>query len=62
MTPERWRQITDMFHAARGRDAPARRAFLDEACAADLPLRVEVDALLAADSDAQGQRRTPNVA
>jgi len=52
MTPERWRRITDVFHAARGRNAASRSAFLDQACAADLPLRVEVDALLAADTDA----------
>jgi eukaryotic-like serine/threonine-protein kinase len=53
MTPDRWRQITDVFHAVRERDARARQAFLDEACAADPSLREEVDALLAADGAAQ---------
>ena len=54
MTPERWRQITAVFHAARGRDAAVRAAYLDEACAGDQTLRAEVDALLAADGAAPG--------
>jgi Tol biopolymer transport system component len=53
MTPERWRQITAVFHAARNRDAAVRAAYLDDACAADQTLRAEVDALLAADGAAQ---------
>jgi Tol biopolymer transport system component/serine/threonine protein kinase len=52
LTPERWRQITVVFHAARQRDAAVRDAFLDEACASDTTLRSEVDALLAAHGDA----------
>jgi serine/threonine-protein kinase len=52
MTPERWRRITEVFHAARARDAAARGALLDEACAGDLALRAEVDAMLAADQGA----------
>ncbi len=52
MTPERWRQITGVFHAALERDAAARGALLDEACAGDLALRAEVDAMLAAHRDA----------
>ena len=52
MTPERWRQITGVFHAARQRDTAVRADFLDEACAADSTLRAEVDALLAADGGA----------
>jgi hypothetical protein len=48
LTPERWRQITETFHAARARDPGARRAYLADACADDSELRVEVDALLAA--------------
>ena len=34
MTPERWRQVTDVFHAALARDTAARQAFLDQACGA----------------------------
>ena len=52
MTPERWRQITDAFHAALARDTPARGALLDEICAGDACLRAEVEALLAAHRDA----------
>ena len=52
MTPERWRQITDVFHAALARDTAAREAFLEQACGADRDLRGEVDALLAAHRDA----------
>jgi Tol biopolymer transport system component len=52
MTPERWRRITAVFHAARGREAAVRDAYLDEACKADATLRAEVDALLAADREA----------
>jgi Tol biopolymer transport system component len=54
MTPERWRRITAVFHAARGRDAAVRDAYLDDACASDPTLRAEVEALLAADGEAAG--------
>jgi Tol biopolymer transport system component len=52
MTPERWRRITEVFHAALARDPAVRGALLDEACAGDSALRGEVDALLAAHGDA----------
>jgi hypothetical protein len=29
MTPERWRQVTEIFHAALVRDAAARVMYLD---------------------------------
>ena len=48
MTPERWRQVTEVFHAALARDASARAGYLDQACIDDRPLRDEVDAMLAA--------------
>ena len=48
MTPERWRQVTEVFHAALARDASARASYLDQACAADRALRDEVNAMLAA--------------
>ena len=47
MTPERWRQITDIFHAALTRHADSREKYLSDACQDDLSLRPEVDALLA---------------
>jgi serine/threonine protein kinase len=52
MTPERWRQITGVFHTARLRDWAERRSFLDQACAGDEALRAEVDAMLAAHDSA----------
>ena len=54
MTPERWRQVTDVFHAALAREPRRVGAFLDEACAGDAALRAEVDAMLAAHRDARG--------
>src|SRR5262245_60485827 len=50
MTPERWRQITEIFHTARACDESVRASYLDRACIGDLALRKEVDAMLAADS------------
>jgi serine/threonine protein kinase len=52
MTPERWRQVTEIFHAALARDASARAGYLDQACAGDGALRPEVDAMIAAHSEA----------
>src|SRR5687768_10594883 len=52
MTPQRWQEITDIFHAAVARDAATRAAFLDEACKHDPSLRPEVDALVAAHDEA----------
>jgi serine/threonine-protein kinase len=47
VTPERWQQVTGVFHAALARDTAARGPFLDEACAGDAALRGEVEAMLA---------------
>jgi serine/threonine protein kinase len=47
MTPERWRQITELFHAVREREPAGRAAFLAEACHEDPTLRLEVESLLA---------------
>jgi len=43
--PAHWRRISDLFHAAVERDAPARAAFLDAECP-DPALRREVESLL----------------
>ena len=48
MTPERWRQITGVFHEALAREMADRDAFVDGACGNDLDLRSGVDELLAA--------------
>jgi dienelactone hydrolase len=55
MTPERWRQVTEVFHAALERDASARASYLNQACGADRELRNEVDAMLAAAQAAGAQ-------
>ena len=46
MTPERWREIERMFHAAAERSAGERDAFLRQACAGDSALRHEIESLL----------------
>ncbi len=48
MSPERFRQIRNLFDAALDRDGAARSAFLAEACRGDEPLRAEVERLLSA--------------
>ena len=47
MTPDRWQQIEQLFHAALEREPAQRAAFLRDACAADDGLRREVESLLA---------------
>ena len=52
MNPERWRQIRDLFDAARELPAEKRQRFLDSACRSDTELRREVQQLLDSDADA----------
>src|SRR5437870_2309439 len=47
MTPERYRQIGELFHAALEVDAGERATFLQTACAGDAELRREVESLIA---------------
>ena len=51
MTPERWKEIERLYHAALEREPSQRSVFLKEACAGDEGLRQEVESLL----DYQGQ-------
>jgi Tol biopolymer transport system component len=46
MTPERWRRVEELYHAARTRPASERAAFLAEACSDDEALRRNVESLL----------------
>ena len=62
MTPERWQQLTGLFHGALLRDRAERRAFLEDACGLDEPLRAEVEAMLAAHDKAGEPGRIPAVA
>jgi serine/threonine protein kinase/WD40 repeat protein len=52
MTPERWEQITEIYHSALELESSERLKFLDEACAGDDFLRREVESLLEADREA----------
>ncbi len=54
MTPERWQQIEQLYHAALEHATAERAAFLASACATDEALRQEVEVLLAADAEASG--------
>src|SRR6478672_3476308 len=47
MTPERYRQIGELYHAALEVEDDQRAAFLDQLCAGDNELRREVDSLIA---------------
>jgi serine/threonine protein kinase len=68
MDPERWRQITEIFHQALSHLPRDRSAFLDDACADDAPLRAQVDVLLSGDARAEagadlfGAREVPLLA
>ena len=51
MTPELWERVKTVFDAARERPPGERASFLDAACGGDAALRVEVESLLAADTE-----------
>src|ERR1700733_11976623 len=59
MTPERWRQITELFHAARAGDPAQRDALLADACRNDPALQREVAAMLAGDEHAGAFGQAP---
>ncbi|MBP1598508.1 MAG: serine/threonine protein kinase [Acidobacteria bacterium] len=53
MQAERWQQIEALFHAVLEVAPERRAAFLQQACQDDESLRMEVERLLASDSEAQ---------
>jgi len=59
MTSDRFQRCEELFHAARALDGAARESFLEEACAADLDLRVDVERLLNAHARAGGFIQVP---
>jgi eukaryotic-like serine/threonine-protein kinase len=59
MTPERWQQIEQLYHKALKLDSGQRAAFLQEACARDKALRVEVESLLGCEEDAKSFIEAP---
>ncbi len=54
MTPERYQQIADLYHAALERPPEERAEFLQRASGADQALRSEVESLLAGGDSAEG--------
>lgn len=50
MNPERWKQVSQLFHAALARDAGERATFLAGACAGDHELRQIVESLISQES------------
>ena len=59
MTPERWRQVTSLFHAARAKAPDAREPFLREASRDDPSLVDDVLAMLRAEETASTLTRAP---
>jgi serine/threonine-protein kinase len=59
MKPERWRQVDQLFQPAIERAPEERAAFISEACGGDGSLRREVEALLAADGQAESLIEAP---
>ena len=47
MTPDRWKDVERLYHAARAEAPEARPAFLAKACGGDEELRQELQSLLA---------------
>ena len=54
MTPERWKQTEELYHAARNRPPCDRAAFLAEACPDDEALRLDIESLLNEPMSANG--------
>jgi hypothetical protein len=59
VTPQRWRQINDLFHKAAEREAPARQQLLEETSRTDPELAAEVRSLLAVHESADGLLEEP---
>ncbi len=54
MSPDRWQRIEPLYYDALERPAHERAAWLATACAGDMELQREVEALLAANEEASG--------
>ncbi len=59
MTPDRWKRIEDLYHAARARPSGERVAYLADSCRDDEALRREVESLLNEPASAGGFLDTP---
>jgi len=54
VTPERWQQISRLYHAVVHCDVDQRAELLDQACAGDAALRRELESLLSAGAEIDG--------
>ncbi len=61
MTPERWRRVEDLCHAAFERDARDRARFLKDACAGDDALLRDVESLVSQRTSAEVSLGEPAV-
>lgn len=61
MTPDRWRDINELFHAALAIDSTKRDVYLAEACKGDVELRLEVENLIASHESAEASMHTASL-
>ena len=62
MTPERYRQIGELYHAALEVDADERAAFLERTCAGDAELHRKVESLINSNEQAKDFIEAPALA
>ena len=62
MTPDAWREVERVYHAALARPASERAAYVATACAGDAAVQREVESLLAHAGDASAFLETPAAA
>jgi eukaryotic-like serine/threonine-protein kinase len=62
MTPERWQQVSRIYHDALARDSRERMSFLREVCRDDEALQQEVETLLAEPASAENFLGKPALA
>ena len=61
MTPELWQRLKPLFHAALDRDPMERAEFIENACADDPDLKLQLNALLRAEEQGTGSLGGPLV-
>jgi serine/threonine protein kinase len=61
MSPEKWREISKIFHLALEKSADERGAFLDEKCAGREDLRREIENLLSASDEKDSFIDSPKI-
>ena len=62
MTPERWREIEQLYQLALEHEAGQRAAFLVDACRGDEEMRREIESLLTHAEPAEGFMEAPGMA